>query len=206
MEPNPEKPDQEPGQESASSEHGRTEALRSAVRDTLAATSGPAAHTRDRAGNLIDELVRRGRAELERGRQEAGQLARKGQEATGDLARLGQEATGEIARRGQEAGGEIARRGQEAGGEIARRGGDAREELMRRFEAFETRLASIEDLLRRSEDRAAGEGTADSPPAAPDVKPDPGIDAAASTEVRPDPEDPPTKRDQGTSPKPEVEG
>lgn len=198
-------------------DRGVTEALREAVSETLAATSGSAAHTRDRAGNLIDDLVRRGREELERGRQEAGQLARRGQEATGDLARKGQEATGDLARRGQEAtgglarrgqeaGGEIARRGHEAGGEIARRGGDAREELARRFEAFEARLASIEELLRRPREPGEAADAEPQPPAATRAAPDPGAAGRAADVAHPDPSDPGTEADTPPASKPEVEG
>ncbi|MBA2240859.1 MAG: hypothetical protein H0W09_06415 [Solirubrobacterales bacterium] len=126
-------------------EHRVTDALRAAVSETLAATAGSASQTRDRAAGMVDDLVRRGRDELERGRREAAELAKRGGEATGDLAKRGQEA-GELARRGGEG---IAKRGQEAGGGLVRRGGEAREELARRFEAFEARLASVEELLKR---------------------------------------------------------
>lgn len=94
-------------------EGGVTEALRAAIERTLAATAPAAAQTRERAGDLVDEL----------------------------------------ARRGQEAREEIARRGQEAGAEIAKRGQGAQAELARQLEALERRMASIEELLRRSDPR-----------------------------------------------------
>jgi polyhydroxyalkanoate synthesis regulator phasin len=71
---------------------GVTGALRTAVERTMKATAGSAASTRDRAGDLVDEVVRRGRDARD-------ELARRGQEAGVDLARRGQEATGEIGRR-----------------------------------------------------------------------------------------------------------
>ena len=97
-------------------EGGVAEALRAAIERTLAAT----APTRERAGDLVDEVVRRG-----------------------------QDAREEIARRGQEAGAEIAKRGQE----LTRRGQEAQAELARQLEALERRMASIEELLRRPEDK-----------------------------------------------------
>ncbi len=66
--------------------------LRTAVERTMRATAGSAAGTRDRAGDLVDEVVRRGRDARD-------ELTRRGQEAGVDLARRGQEATGEIGRR-----------------------------------------------------------------------------------------------------------
>jgi hypothetical protein len=38
-----------------------SEALRSAIERTFEATAGPAASTRDRAGELLDEVAKRGR-------------------------------------------------------------------------------------------------------------------------------------------------
>ena len=64
-----------------------TDALRAAIERTLAATAPAAAQTRERAGELVDELARRG--------QEAGAgIAKRGQELT----RRGQEAQAELAR------------------------------------------------------------------------------------------------------------
>lgn len=113
-------------------ESGVTEALRAAIERTLAATAPAAAQTRERAGELVDELARRG-----------------------------QEAREEISRRGQEAGAEIAKRGQE----LTRRGQDAQAEVARQLEALEQRMASIEELLRRS-DRAEARPDAESKPKA----------------------------------------
>ncbi len=101
-------------------DRGVGDALREAVERTLAATAGSAASTRDRAGELVDEITRRGR------------------EAGDDLSRRGQEAREGIARRGQVAGAELAKRGQDAGAELARR-----------LEVLEARLADVEDGLRR---------------------------------------------------------
>lgn len=73
-------------------ESGVADALRAAVERTMRATAGSAAEGRERAGELVDEVVRRG--------QEArDELARRGQEAGAELARRGQEATGEVGRR-----------------------------------------------------------------------------------------------------------
>jgi polyhydroxyalkanoate synthesis regulator phasin len=68
------------------------EAVRTAVERTMRATAGSAAHTRERAGELVDDVVRRGREARD-------ELARRGQEAGAELARRGQEATGEVGRR-----------------------------------------------------------------------------------------------------------
>jgi len=68
-------------------EGGVTEALRAAIERTLQATAPAAAQTRERAGEMVDELARRG--------QEAGaELAKRGQELT----RRGQGAQAELAR------------------------------------------------------------------------------------------------------------
>ena len=68
------------------------DALRDAIERTLSATAGSASATRDRAGELVDEVVRRGRG-----------------------------ARDELARRGQLTGAELAKRGQGAGAELGRR-------------------------------------------------------------------------------------
>ena len=64
---------------------GASEALRSAIERTFAATAGSAADTRDRAGELLDDVARRGQEARE-------EVARRGQEARDDLSRRGQEA------------------------------------------------------------------------------------------------------------------
>lgn len=71
---------------------GVAEALRTAVERTMRATAGSAVSTRDRAGDLVDDVVHRAREARD-------ELARRGQEAGVELARRGQEATGEISRR-----------------------------------------------------------------------------------------------------------
>jgi polyhydroxyalkanoate synthesis regulator phasin len=76
----------------AGEDGGVAESLRAAIERTMRATAGSAASSRERAAELLDEVVRRG--------QEAGsELARRGQEAGVELARRGQEATGEVGRR-----------------------------------------------------------------------------------------------------------
>lgn len=70
---------------------GVAEAVRSAVERTMRATAGSAATTRERAAELVDDVVRRGR-------EARGELARRGQEAGAELARRGHQATGELGR------------------------------------------------------------------------------------------------------------
>ena len=61
-------------------EGGVAEALRAAIERTLAATAPAAAQTRERAGDLVDEIARRG--------QEArDEIARRGQGAQAELSR-----------------------------------------------------------------------------------------------------------------------
>jgi polyhydroxyalkanoate synthesis regulator phasin len=100
--------------------------LRAAVESTFAATAGSAASTRDRAAELLDEVVRRG----DEVRQEA--------------VRRGQEVRDEAVKRGQEVRDGAVKRGKEA----ARRGQEARDEVMRRVEA---ELGSISDRLEKLE-------------------------------------------------------
>ena len=76
----------------APQEGGVAESVRAAVERTMRATAGSAATTRERAGELVDDVVRRGRDARD-------ELARRGQEAGAELARRGQEATGEMGRR-----------------------------------------------------------------------------------------------------------
>lgn len=71
---------------------GVAETLRTAVERTMRATAGSAVSTRERAGDLVDDVVLRAREARD-------ELARRGQEAGVELARRGQEATGEISRR-----------------------------------------------------------------------------------------------------------
>jgi polyhydroxyalkanoate synthesis regulator phasin len=72
-------------------ESGVTDALRAAIERTLAATAPAAAQTRERAGELLDEL------------------ARRGQEARTEISKRGQDARDELSRRGHEAQAELAR-------------------------------------------------------------------------------------------------
>ena len=74
---------------------GVADALRAAVERTMRSTAGSAAGTRERATELVDEVVRRGRDARD-------ELARRGQEAGAELARRGQEATTEVGRRLEE--------------------------------------------------------------------------------------------------------
>lgn len=106
---------------------GVAEALREAIERTLSVAGRPARAgttgiSRERAAQLLDEV-----------------------------AKLGRDARGELARRGQGAREELTRRGQDAGAELARRGQDAAEEMSQRLEAFERRLAELEEALRKPE-------------------------------------------------------
>jgi polyhydroxyalkanoate synthesis regulator phasin len=80
------------GSMTAENETGVGEKLRSAIERTMRATAGSAAGGRERAAELVDEVVRRGLEARD-------ELARRGQEAGVGLARRGQEATGEVSRR-----------------------------------------------------------------------------------------------------------
>jgi polyhydroxyalkanoate synthesis regulator phasin len=71
---------------------GISDALRSAIESTFAATAGSAGDGRERAGELLDEVARRGRG-----------------------------ARDEVVRRGQEAGAEVMKKGQEAGADVVAR-------------------------------------------------------------------------------------
>jgi polyhydroxyalkanoate synthesis regulator phasin len=84
--------DGDPTEAEREGERNVGDALREAIERTLTATAGSASATRERAGELVDEVVRRGRG-----------------------------ASQELARRGQLTGAELARRGQDAGSELARR-------------------------------------------------------------------------------------
>lgn len=102
------------------------DSLRAAVERTLAATVAPAAETRQRAQELLDEVVRRGRSARE-----------------------------QATRRGEAAREEVVRRGEQAGERIADVISDLRpaepEALVRiatRMEALERRLEGLEDVLR----------------------------------------------------------
>ena len=105
-------------EDSQADEGGVADSVRAAVERTMKATAGSAATTRERASELVDEVVRRG-----------------------------VEARDELARRGQAAGAGLAKRGQEAGAELARRGQEATGEVSRRLESLEQRLAELERQL-----------------------------------------------------------
>ncbi len=102
---------------------GISEALRSAIENTFAASSGSAGQTRERAGELLDEVAKRGR------------------EAGWELRRRGQDAGAELKRRGQDASTELRRRGQDAGADVVAR---IEEELR----SISERLAKLESALR----------------------------------------------------------
>jgi len=102
---------------------GISEALRNAVESTFAATAGSAGENRERAGELLDEVVRRGRG------------------ARAEIFRRGQDAREEVVRRGQGAREEVVRRGQEASAEVVSR---VEEELR----SISERLAKLESSLR----------------------------------------------------------
>jgi hypothetical protein len=72
-------------------DRGVADALRSAIERTLEATEGRAVGTRERAGELLDEVARRGRDARD-------ELARRGQEAGAGVARRGQATRDEVGR------------------------------------------------------------------------------------------------------------
>jgi polyhydroxyalkanoate synthesis regulator phasin len=121
---------------------GPSDALRAAVEKTFAATAGSAAGTRDRAAELLDEVVRRG----DEVRQD---VVRRGQEVRDEAVRRGQDARRDLTKRGEDA----ARKGQEVRDEVVRQAADARDEVMRRVEtelsAISDRLEQLEASLRR---------------------------------------------------------
>jgi polyhydroxyalkanoate synthesis regulator phasin len=106
-----------------SEQSGISEALRKAVEATFSATAGSAQETRERASELLDEAVRRGRG-----------------------------ARDEVLRRGQEAREEVARRGRDAREEVTKRGQEARDQVGTRVEtelrSISERLAKLEAALR----------------------------------------------------------
>lgn len=85
-------PPANPDPEDPPPQSGVAESVRAAVERTMRATAGSAASTRERAGELVDDVVRRSRDTRD-------ELTRRGQEAGLGLARRGQEATGEVGRR-----------------------------------------------------------------------------------------------------------
>ena len=106
---------------------GASDALRSAIEKTFAATAGSAVETRERAGELLDDV------------------ARRGQEARDEVARRGQEARDEVARRGQEAQRGVSERISSAlqrlrGAEVGR--------LQREVETLRKRVAELEQQPR----------------------------------------------------------
>jgi polyhydroxyalkanoate synthesis regulator phasin len=114
---------------------GASDALKTAIEKTFAATTGSATETRERAGELLDDV------------------ARRGQEARDEVARRGQEARDEVARRGQEAREEVARRGQGVTHRLSLalqrlRGGDDVEAMQRQIEYLRGRVAQLEDELK----------------------------------------------------------
>ena len=106
---------------------GASEALRSAIERTFAATAGSAADTRDRAGELLDDV------------------ARRGQEARDEVARRGQEARDEVARRGQEARHGVSDRIASA---LERLRGVDVEAMQREIDGLRRRVAELEQQLR----------------------------------------------------------
>jgi polyhydroxyalkanoate synthesis regulator phasin len=83
---------EEPGEAGAQGPEGVADAVRAAVERTMRATAGSATGTRERAADLVDDVVRRGREARD-------ELARRGQEGGAGLARRGHQATGAVGRR-----------------------------------------------------------------------------------------------------------
>jgi polyhydroxyalkanoate synthesis regulator phasin len=91
-------------------ERGLPEALRAAIERTLAATSGPASGTRERAQELLDEVARRGQEARDR-------LTRQMRIATGEELRELVEQIESLQRRVEALEREVAEAGPEAEGE-----------------------------------------------------------------------------------------
>jgi polyhydroxyalkanoate synthesis regulator phasin len=66
---------------------GVADALRTAIERTLAATAPAAAQTRERAGELVDEIARRGQDAREEIARRGQELSRRGQDAQAELSR-----------------------------------------------------------------------------------------------------------------------
>jgi hypothetical protein len=122
----------------AGEETGVGDALRAAIERTLAATAPAAGQTRERAGEIVGEISKRGHGARE-----------------------------ELARRGQEAGAEIARLGQEAREALSKRGLDATGEVRTQLDALERRLVSVEERLRAAQATASPAGDAEDPETKP---------------------------------------
>jgi polyhydroxyalkanoate synthesis regulator phasin len=112
---------------------GASDALRSAIERTFAATADSAAETRERAGDLLDDV------------------ARRGQEARDEVSRRGQEAREEVARRGQEARDEVTRRGQGITDRVSSLVGRLRPDtadLQREVDRLRARVTELESQLK----------------------------------------------------------
>ena len=102
-----------------SDQSGISESLRKAVEATFSATAGSAQDTRERASELLDDAVRRGRG-----------------------------ARDEVVRRGQEAREEVVRRGRDAREEVAKRGEVLGTRVESELRSISERLAKLEAALR----------------------------------------------------------
>lgn len=105
---------------------GISDSLRSAIEGTFAATVGSAGETRERAGELLDEVSRRGR------------------DARSQVVRRGQAARDEVTTRAQGAREEVVRKSSEASADVVHR---VEEELR----SISERLAQLEASLRRDD-------------------------------------------------------
>jgi polyhydroxyalkanoate synthesis regulator phasin len=111
---------------------GASDALRSAIEKTFAATAGSADEARERAGELLDDV------------------ARRGQEARDEVSRRGHEAREEVARRGLEARRGVSDRLASVLGKL-RGGEDADRE--REIERLRRRVAELEKELKSQSKR-----------------------------------------------------
>ena len=102
------------------------DSLRAAVERTLAATAAPAAETRQRAQDLLDQVVRRSRSAREQ------------------AARRGEAAREEVVRRGEQAGERIA----DVISDLRPAEPEALATIATRMEALERRLEGLEEVLR----------------------------------------------------------
>lgn len=139
------------------------DALREAVARTLTATAEGAVETRERAAELLDEVVRRGVAARE-------EVSRRGAAAREEVGRRRDAAREEVTRRRDAARDEVSRRGEEAGARLAEAlaelrpaEGSGEGPLSERIRALETRLGSLERILRREFEPGSGESPGRTP-------------------------------------------
>ena len=129
---------------------GASDALRSAIERTFAATAGSAAETRERAGELLDDVAKRGQGARE-------EVSRRGQEAREEVARRGHEAREEVSRRSQDAReAPKALAGRVSGALQRLRGGVDADAMRREIETLRKRVGELEQQALKSKPKLKG--------------------------------------------------